>query len=86
MDDREITLDIKYEETFKPTESTPAKVVLNKEKFQELSKKYGVYGIDWYFVDSDTIKFFDGEKWDYEKVFPDKVITQREIEKLEKSI
>ena len=86
MDDREITLDIIYEEMFEPTEFLPAKVVLSKEKFLELSKKYGFYGIDWYFVDSNIIKFFDGEKWNYEKVSPDKVITQREIEKLKKAI
>jgi len=81
--EKNVVLDIVYEETFQPTEHTPVKVVLSKEKFSELSKKYGIYGIDWYFVEPNLIKFFDKE-WDYQKVFPEKVITEKEWREKEK--
>jgi hypothetical protein len=75
-----VTLDIKYEEMFEPTPETPIRVVIPDEKFIELSKKYGIYNFDWYFVDANMIKYFDGKKWNYEHITPDKIITQKESE------
>jgi hypothetical protein len=73
-------LDIVYEEMFKPTEETPLQVVISEGKFEELAKKHGLYGTSWYFVDADTIKYFDEKElaWKYEKVVPEKVIRAKE--------
>jgi hypothetical protein len=73
-------LEIIYEEMFKPTEETPVEVVISDEKFEELARKYGMYGLTWYFVDASTIKYFDEKEltWKYEKVVPEKVIRAKE--------
>jgi hypothetical protein len=75
-----VTLDIVYEEMFEIGPETPTQVVISDKKFAELSKKYGIYDFDWYFVDANMIKYFDGEKWNYEHITPDKIITLKEYE------
>jgi len=44
--------------------------------FKRLCRKYGIYGIDWYFVSLNTIKYFDDERqcWDYDFVMVRKKI------------
>lgn len=43
----------------------PSTHKISDEKFNELCKKYGYfYGIDWYFVGFNRIKYFDVE-WHY---------------------
>lgn len=42
-------------------------VELTRDEYSKLAEKLGFYEIDWYFVDKNTIKFWDGKKWQYAK-------------------
>lgn len=67
---KNVKLEIKWEETFAPTPETPKEVVIPKETYEKLRKHFGSYGFDWYFVDNDVIKYFDSKKnsWNYKKL------------------
>jgi hypothetical protein len=77
----EVKLEIRYEEMFKPTDETPIYVILNKEKFKKLCNTYGIYGIDWYFIDEKYIKYFNPEKqeWIETTIYPNRIITLKEV-------
>ena len=69
-----IAMPIKYEMLFQPTKFTAVSVGLTQKELTTLSKKYGAYGFDWYFVDENRIKFFKDDKWSYAKYSPSKVM------------
>ena len=39
------------------------KVKISREKFKQLCEKFGIYRFDWYLMDRNTIKYFDGKEW-----------------------
>ncbi|MCD6340884.1 MAG: hypothetical protein J7L51_02915 [Desulfurococcales archaeon] len=43
----------------------PSHVEVSEEEYRELCRRYGIHGIDWYFVAPNRIKYFDGERWGY---------------------
>jgi len=43
----------------------PKTVEVSDAEYSKLCAAYGVYGIDWYFVSTNTIKYFDNEQWHY---------------------
>ena len=52
-------------------------IEVDDKELKKLCKKYGIYGIDWYFIDTNTIKYFDDERqcWDYTHAFiPTKIV------------
>jgi len=73
------TLHIVYEELFKYTDNTPVDVILTDEQFEELCKRFGIYSFDWYFVESDFIKYYKDGKWDYITYNPHSVINYNKI-------
>lgn len=75
----DVKLDIRHEDVFKMTPETPVEVFVSKEQFKNLTSKYGLYGFDWYFVDEKTIKYWDGEKWNYASFTPLRIKRLKEV-------
>jgi len=73
------TLHIIYEELFPYTDNTPVDVILTDEQFKELYKRFGIYSFDWYFVWSNSIKYYKDGKWSYITYKPHSVINYNKI-------
>ena len=62
-------LKITYEELFKPTSKTKTEVNISDIAFERLCRRYGIFSIDWYFVDNNTIKYYKCNQWHYTKPY-----------------
>ena len=40
-------------------------VELTRKEYERLTRKFGLYKFDWYFVSPTTIKYWDGKQWNY---------------------
>lgn len=74
-----ITEDIKYEELFEMTPETPIAVKYTKKDKEELTKRLGT---SWYFVSSNTIKYFDDKTgtWKYISFTPREIIRKKDLD------
>jgi len=62
-------VEITYEELFNWSGEPITHVQLPDDAFERLCSRYGIYGIDWYFVDSNTIKYYKNDEWHYKRAY-----------------
>lgn len=55
-----ITSEAKMSPNFKWT------ITLSDKKYQELCSEFGTFSVDWYFTETEAIKYYDGKEWHYE--------------------
>lgn len=52
---------------FIPTKEYSPTIRITEWEYRQLCKKFGSYGFSWYFTETNSIKYFDGE-WHYGKI------------------
>lgn len=51
---------------FKPTDEYVPVVAIPREEYIKKCGAYGVYGVDWYYTETGSLKYYDGKGWHYE--------------------
>jgi hypothetical protein len=50
-------------------DNTSEEIEMPPKEYMQLHNKYGIYGLHWYFVNQNTIKYFNNNEWFYDKVY-----------------
>jgi hypothetical protein len=60
-----IELKINYSGNLSVSNDAPDYAYISQDKYSIMIERYGMYGFGWYFVNTNTIKAYDGSDWDY---------------------